>query len=263
MTGRKLTICLGLVRVPVRHAPLIPSKAGRRAARICCRQHLAPVTTEYRCTAGGELAEERVLAYEVEGGRYVEVEREALGLDASGGRELHLAAAVVGLDPALVERTYLVWPEQGHEQAYALLARMLEATGRWLVGVAVVDRASRLMALRWSPTLAVPVLHACVYEERLAWTQVRAARAALEEVGDLPEALLRQARLLVRHLPGEVDLSAVRDEYAAELEAAIAAAAAGEPREPPPSPEEAATADLLAALRASVRDARKGRGART
>lgn len=253
--GSKLRIGFGLVNVEVKYAPLVPTGSGRTAAKTCCRTHMAPVKSEYRCTAGDELLEpdEKVMAYEV-GGRYVEVDTGAIGLDSDQRLELNAACDVGSIDPLYFDKPYVLWPTEGSEQGYDLFAGILRDTGKALVGTTVASKATRVMVLRWSDLTGTLVIHSCIYDERIAWQDVALVRDAAAGRDELPAAAIDAAGTLLGTLEAAgFDFAAVSDEYAIELEEAIVAATAGKaPKAKAKEEPQAPAGDIIAALTASV-----------
>ncbi len=256
--GTKLRIGFGLVNVEVKYAPLVPTGAGRTAAKTCCRTHMAPVKSEYRCTEGGELLEQadKVMAYEVDG-RFVEVDTDTLGMEGDGRLELTAACDVAMIDPLYFDKPYVLWPTEGSEQGYDLLAAVLRETGRAVIGTTVAAKATRVMVLRWSTLTDTLLVHSCVYDERIAWQDVATVREATAARDDLPAQAVDVASTLLASLEADgFDFAAVSDEYAVQLDEAIQAAAAGvKPKAKKPAEPQPQAVDLMAALQASVQQA--------
>jgi DNA end-binding protein Ku len=253
--GSKLTIGFGLVNVDVKYAPLVPSGSGRTSATTCCRTHMVPATSESRCTEGNEIVarEDKVMAYEVDG-RYVEVDTSDLGVAKDGRLELTTAVDTGSIDPLYFEKSYLLWPGDGGDQGYDLLAHALAESGKALLGTTVMNKATRAVVIRFSPATGCLVLHACTYDERLAWTDVAMVRHA-HEAREVPnEQLTAMASQLIDTLEAEsFDFVEVTDEYGLALDEAIELAASGKKQKARPKAEPVAPAgDLMAALEASV-----------
>lgn len=252
--GTKLTIGFGLVNVDVKYAPLKRSGTGRLAATTCCREHRSPVSSEYRCKEGGELldAAGKAMLYDA-GGQYVEVDTKSLQLTTDKRLQTLAAVDVATIDPLYYESTFVLEPQDGHEQAFDLLAAVLQETGKALVGVTVMSGSTRAVVVRWSALARSLVAHRCVYDEQLAWEDVELVRYGAAQRGELPEAMLAIARTIVGSIESPAfEFEAVTDEYAAALEQAVADAAAGIVREKPEAPAPAPAVDLMAALQASV-----------
>jgi len=256
--GTKLTVGFGLVNVDVKLAPLTRSDSGRVAGKTLCSVHHSPIHQQSVCDDCGEVCEETVIGYDV-GGGYVIVDKDMLGADRTGRLELTAVLDVAAIDPLYFEKPYLVWPQAGHEAGFDLLVASLRSSGKAAIGTTVMNKATRAVLLRWSDTAGCLVAHTCTYDERLAWTDVKLVRAAADEREAPGEQLLATAGMLLAAIETDsFDFETVTDEYDAELRAAIAAAAAGTPA--PARKEEPAQApvvDLMAALQASVAQAKQ------
>ncbi len=136
--GTKLTVGFGLVNVDVKLAPLTRSDSGRVAGKTLCTVHHSPIHQQSVCDEGGEVCEETVIGYEVDGG-YVVVDRDALGADRSGRLELTAVLDVSAIDPLYFEKPYLVWPQAGHEAGFDLLVASLRASGKAAIGETVMN----------------------------------------------------------------------------------------------------------------------------
>jgi DNA end-binding protein Ku len=257
--GSKLTIGFGIVNVDVKFAPLVAANAGRTSARTCCREHMAPVSSEYRCDTGGELVarEGKVMAYETPAG-FVEVDTDALGLEGDKRLDLTGSVDVDSIDPLYFEKAYVVWPQEGHEASYDLLAHVLHDTGKALVGTTVMAKATKAVVLRFSNATGTLVAHGCTYDERLSWNDVTLVRDGVASRPDPDEKLVAMAETLLTSLDVEsFDFEAVKDEYGQELDEAIERTAAGmEPIAKPKAAPQPEVTDLAAALAASVADAK-------
>jgi len=103
--GTKLTVGFGLVNVDVKLAPLTRSDSGRVAGKTLCAAHHSPIKQQSVCDEGGEVCEETEIGYEADG-RYVTVDKDALGADRTGRLELtgvlDVAAIARHLAPARV-----------------------------------------------------------------------------------------------------------------------------------------------------------------
>jgi DNA end-binding protein Ku len=159
------------------------------------------------------------------------------------------------LDPIYFNKSYYLEPEKSGLKPYVLLARALEESGK----VAVVK-----VALRQREALAaVRVRDGVFVLETMLWPdEIREPDFGfLEEDVDVRQQELAMAGTLIESLSGEFDPEAHHDAYREALEQVIEAKVEGHELVPPvEAPEEgAAVVDLMAALRASVDAAKKGR----
>jgi DNA end-binding protein Ku len=159
------------------------------------------------------------------------------------------------IDPIYFARSYYLEPERNALKPYVLLRDALVDSGMTgLVKVAIRNR-EQLATLR--------VREGVIVLETMIWPdEVRAPEFAfLDEDVTLRAQEQRMARSLVDSLAGDFDPEAYTDDYRAAVEAIIEAKVAGrevvEPDEGQPRADN--VVDLMAALRASVEAARRGR----
>ncbi|GAA3105631.1 Ku protein [Streptosporangium carneum] len=158
------------------------------------------------------------------------------------------------IDPILLGRSYYLEPDAGAVGPYALLRDALERSGR----VAIVK-----VALRQRESLATLRVRDGVFVlETMLWPdEVRSADFAfLEEEAEVRPQELRMAESLIESMAADFDPSRYRDSYREALQEVIEAKVAGrEVVSVGPPPEPGPTADLMAALRASVEAAKRER----
>lgn len=205
--------------------------------------------------------EDVVKGYEVEPGRYVMLEREELeALRPTPDRTIHIEAFVPleQIDPVYFERSYYLAPGQsvggpaGAERTYSLLLAALTRAGRVGVGRFVMRTREYLAAVR--PMDGVLGLETLFFSD-----EVRRSADVLPYglPGEASERELNVAMKLIEVMAGDWDPTEYADTYRERVMELIQQKAEGlEPvieEEPAPRPE---MADLLAALRRSVEDAR-------
>jgi DNA end-binding protein Ku len=159
------------------------------------------------------------------------------------------------LDPIYFNKSYYLEPEKAGVKPYVLLSRALEESGK----VAVVK-----VALRQREALAaVRVRDGVFVLETMLWPdEVREPQFGfLDDDVEVRPQELAMAGTLIESLSGEFDPEEHHDAYRSALEEVIEAKVAGHeivaPTEKPT--EGGAVVDLMAALRASVDAAKKGR----
>jgi DNA end-binding protein Ku len=252
--GTGLTISVGLVNVPVKIAPLIRSTAvgGRRV----CSCHHEPVKQQNHCTVSGDVAEGIETGFEYEGRMVTGVDRSDFKSSRDGQLKLTGFVDIGSIDPLYFEKSYVVWPQDENDTvvaAHDLLARLLQQTGKALVGTTVLTTSTRVVAIRWSQATETLVADVLTYDANVSWNDVGLVKTGLDQRPDPSEAELNMAEQLLGTLASDVDLSDVTDEYNERLVAAIEAAAQGLPAPVvADEPEAAPVVDLLAALQASV-----------
>ncbi len=213
----------------------------------------APAEIEY---------EDVVKGYEVEPGRFVMLERDELeALRPAPDRTIHIESFVPleQIDPVYFERSYYLAPGQatqgtpGAERAYGLLLAALEHAGRVGVGRFVMRTREYLAAVR--PMDGVLGMETLFFAD-----EVRRASDVLPYGLPTPtgERELNVAMKLIDVMAGDWDPGEYTDTYRDRVMELIRQKAEGlEPVrevEPMPRPE---MADLLAALRQSVEEARE------
>ena len=160
------------------------------------------------------------------------------------------------IDPIYFNRSYYLEPDSHGTKPYVLLREALEESGK----VAVVK-----VALRNREALAtVRVREGVLVLETMLWPdEIREPSFSfLDEDVDIRPQELKMAMSLIDSMTDDFDPSQFSDEYREALEAVIQAKIEG--REVVEAPEPKATGevvDLMAALQASVDNARKARPA--
>lgn len=160
------------------------------------------------------------------------------------------------VDPIYFTRSYYLEPEGTGAKPYMLLREALEQSGK----VAVVK-----VALRQRESLAcLRVRDGVLVLEMMLWPdEVRMPEFAfLDDEMSVRSQEVQMAQSLIDAMSGDFDPSQYADEYREALESLIEAKVAGrEVIEPEPTDEKPGeVVDLMAALRASVEAAKKGRG---
>ncbi len=160
------------------------------------------------------------------------------------------------VDPIYFARSYYLEPENQAVKPYLLLREALDESGMYgLVKVAIRNR-EQLATLR--------VRDGVIVLETMIWPdEVReAAFAFLDENVDLRPQERAMAESLVASMAGDFDPDAYSDDYREALQQVIEAKIEGREVIETPQAEPAAgnVVDLMAALRASVEAAKRGRG---
>lgn len=200
--------------------------------------------------------------YEIASGKYVVVEDEELEqlkprtsrtIDISDFVDLHQ------IDPIYYERTYWLGPDgEAAERPYRLLLAAMEDEGKAGIGTVVMRKKQYLAAIRpLDGALAMSTMRFAdevVPSSDIEGIPDRKAKAKPRE--------LALARQIVESLATDWKPERYHDTYTEELRRLIRERAegggAGKVEEAPAEPA-GEVVDLMAALEASVRDARKGR----
>jgi DNA end-binding protein Ku len=160
------------------------------------------------------------------------------------------------LDPIFFEKSYYLEPDKAGTKPYVLLRDALGQSGK----VAIVK-----IALRNREALAALRVRDGVFVlETMLWPdEVRTPDFGfLDEDIEVRPQELAMAGSLIETLSGEFDPSQYKDEYREALQAVIEAKVEGREVVQPveAQPTSGTVVDLMAALRASVEAAKKGRG---
>jgi DNA end-binding protein Ku len=191
--------------------------------------------------------------FEVSRDRYVTIGREELEeLAPERSRTIDVEQFVdaTAIDPIYYDASYYVVPERDHERAFGLLVEAMAQTKRIAISWFVLRRKRYVAALRPFSRLMVlsTMFHA---DEILPVTELEP-----EPPRDLRQKEREMAALLINTLAGPFEPERYPDEYRRRL-TALLEGRAGEAR---PAPSEVPTGsgiqDLMAALQASVEQAR-------
>ncbi len=256
------TISFGLVSVPVRMFSATESKELRFHFLHKRNGTLNPIGYDKVDKETGESVsdEEIVRGFEIEKGRYVELEDEDLDrLDVELTHAIDICDFVDldEIDPVFFRKAYYLLPDQGADKPYKLLVNALDETGKVGIAKVVIRNKQHLACLRtFSGSLMLETMY---YGD-----EVRKP----EQLGELADVDVRKAEVdmaktLVENLSDSFDPDKYDDQYRKELLELIRAKAEGaalpEPQEP-----EAEVVDLMTALRESVeRTQRQRRKRRT
>ncbi|WP_456298021.1 non-homologous end joining protein Ku [Gordonia insulae] len=195
-------------------------------------------------------------AYETDAGETVILTKEDLAtLPVQKSPEISILEFVPTeqVDPIYFDKPYYLEPASKSPKAYALLAKALEETDRLAIANFTLRNRTRLAALR--------VVDGVMTLQTLLWPdEVR--KADFDFLDDAPEIRkqeLDMASSLIETMAKDFDPTEFEDTYQNELSKLVEAKADGaeafpESDEEPEADEDSEVADLLAALRASVKD---------
>ena len=199
--------------------------------------------------------EDVVKGYEVAPRQFVSISRaelEAIAPERSRTIDLEQFVEASAIDPIYFQSSYYALPDRDHRRTFALLLDAMRKTDRYGVGWIVLRRKRRLAVLRpfEGLMLLTTMFHA---DEVLPQPGLEPAPA------DLGKKEREMAALLVTTLAGPFEPDRYRDEYRRRVEQLIAGKTPVEP--PAGAPAPTAAAGLMAALQASVAQARQRRPA--
>jgi DNA end-binding protein Ku len=206
-------------------------------------------------------AEAIVKGYELSSGAYVTVgDDELASLDPEASRTIDIEEFVdlADIDPLFYDSAYFVAPDKATTKPYALLAQAMEESGK--VGIArfVMRSKQYLCAIR--PKDGALVLSTMVYADEVNDATEIPEIADLEDV-TLTKKELDMARQLIVSLEAEFDADRFEDTYRNQVLDLIERKAAGDTEivAPPEVMTEDKVVDLMAALEASVKEAKAAR----
>jgi DNA end-binding protein Ku len=249
------TISFGLVNVPVRmysaidesdlHFHLVHEPDGGRIGyQKVCKAENEPVPDD-----------EIVKAFELKKDELVVLTDEDFAATKSEGvKTIEISDFVPyeEIDPIYFERTYYLGPQDGAEKVYSLLRQAMEKTGLAALGKYVMRDKQHLGCLR--------IREGVITLERMFFhDEIRPAKEIAPRKSKVPDAELKMAMSLIGQFKTSFEPERYDDTYRDGLLKVIKAKQKGETITAVPAAEDEEPADLLAALKASVDAAKKGR----
>ena len=254
----KGTISFGLVNIPI--ALGIATQRSDPKFRMLDREHMQPVRQQLFSPARGEVIDrdEIVKGFEVSREQYLPIDDEELeAVAVERRRTIDLVAFVdqSEIDPVFYDRTYYIEPQENAQKPYALLLQAMKETNRAALAKVVLSAKEHLALLR--PAGDVLALELLFYPE-----DVRKADEIAERVRDVEvrEAELAMARQLVESLTRPFEPDEFENEHKKAVLELVERKLAGE--QVPvaaEAPEPAPVPDLMAALKASLEQAKSER----
>jgi DNA end-binding protein Ku len=249
------TISFGLVSVPVRMYSATESKELR--FHFLHKKDLQPIGYDkVRKDTGRHVdPDDIVRGFEIEKGRYVPIEDEDLDrLDIELTHSIDILDFVdlEEIDPIYYRKAYYLLPQAGAEKPYRLLGKALEETGKVGIAKVVIRNKQHLAALR--PYEGVLLLETMYYAD-----EVRKPESVDGSGTRVQKAEVEMAKSLVENLSDGFDPKKYDDTYRKELLSLIRKKAKGAKLPEPVQEEEAEVVDLMAALRESVAETKKGK----
>ncbi|HEU5064305.1 MAG TPA: Ku protein [Gaiellaceae bacterium] len=247
-------ISFGLVSVPVRMYSATESKELR--FHFLHKDDLEPIGYDkVRKDTGKHVDPDDVVrGFEIEKGRYVPIEDEDLDrLDIELTHSIDICDFVDldEIDPIYYRKAYYLLPQNGSEKPYRLLVRALDETGKVGIAKVVIRNKQHLAAVR--PYDGALLLETMYYADEVRKPERVNGRVRVQE------AEVEMAKSLVENLSADFDPKKYDDTYRKELLGLIRKKAKGAKLPEPQEGEEAEVVDLMAALRESVEETKKGR----
>jgi DNA end-binding protein Ku len=235
-------------------------------------QAIGPAPSEPREQAPGPPAERTpglpeavprpdvVRGYEISPGRFVQVTDEelaALAPERAQTIDVEQFVSRRDLDPIFFDSSYYVAPDRDVVRPFAVLLRALQETNRAAICWLVLRRRRHLAVLQ--PRSDLMLLTTLLFADEV----LPSDGLAPDRPADLQEREIQTAELLLNTLSGPWEPERYRDEYRERILALIeeragAGRAVKEP-EPEPEPPASGVEELMAALTASVEQARSRR----
>jgi DNA end-binding protein Ku len=199
--------------------------------------------------------------YELASGEYVTVgDDELAALDPEASRTIDIEEFVdlADIDPLFYDSAYYVAPDKATLKPYALLTQAMEESGK--VGIARFVMRSKQYLCAVRPKDGALVLSTMVYADEVNDPAEIGEIAGLEDI-EVTKKELDMARQLIASLSDDFDADRFQDTYRNRVLDLIEAKAAGKTEvvAPPAALTEDKVVDLMAALEASVKEAKAAR----
>jgi DNA end-binding protein Ku len=255
------SISFGLVNIPIKLFNAV-SRKGVSFNQIDSRTGSRVKMQRVSAADGSEVPYEAIVkGYELSPDRYVLIEPEELdGLDPEATHTIDIEEFVRldEIDPIFYDAAYYVAPVKGTEKPYALLVKAMEEEGKVAIARFVMRTKQYLAAVR--PKDGKLLVSTMVYADEVIPVDEVSDLDGVEDI-DVSERELLMAKQLIDSLTGDFAPERFRDEYRDKVLELIEQKAAGIETviEAPAAVEETKVVDLLAALEASVKDARAAR----
>ncbi|MDW3217908.1 MAG: Ku protein [Acidimicrobiales bacterium] len=257
------SISFGLVNIPVK----LYSAVSRKTVRFNqIDSSTGSRVKQKRVSAadGEEVPYERIVkGYELPSGEYVMIsDEEMAALDPDAVRTIDIDEFVdlADIDPIFYDNAYHLVPDEQTAKPYKLLANAMEEAGKVGICHFVMRSKQYLAAVR--PVDGRLVLSTMVFHDEIVDHTEIGGFDFLEDV-EIDEKEQAMAEQLIATLDATFDPSRHKDTYREAVLELIDRKAAGESGDdlvPAPAPSSNKVIDLMAALEASVKEAKKARG---
>jgi len=251
------TISFGLVSIPVSlytateshdvHFHLLHKKDGARLKNI----RWCPI--DEKAVPWDEV----VRGFEYTKGRYVAIsdaDLEHLPVKTVHTVDISDFVKLDEVDPIYFDKAYYLAPEEAGIKAFSLLRQALQQTDRAAVAkVAIRDKENLCLVRPYQDVLSMETMF---YANEIRSTEGLAADGTKTSPKELQMAVS-----LIENLSDSFDIERYQDEYQAALKQVIDAKVEGAPLPEAPAAQGEKVVDLMEALRASVEQTKKKRGA--
>jgi DNA end-binding protein Ku len=255
------SISFGLVTIPVKLFNAV-SRKNVSFNQIDTRSNSRIKMKKVSAKDGSDVPDEAIVkGYELTSGNYVlltQEELDAFEARASKAIEIDEFVDLDEIDPIFYDSAYYLAPDKATIKPYALLMRAMEQSNK--VGIARFVMRSKQYVAAIRPKDGYLVLSTMVYADEVVDP---ASIAEIEEAGEVEvsERELAMAQQLIESLAAVFDPEQFKDEYREQVLALIERKASGQEaiETPAPAASTPKVVDLLAALEASVREAKAAR----
>jgi DNA end-binding protein Ku len=248
-------ISFGLVNIPVKLYS--GSESHSLDLDMLHSKDLSPIRFARVCRDDGKEVpwDEIVKGYEYRKGDYVVLTKEDLAKAAPGRQDTLDIVAFVNekeVDPVYFEKPYYLEPGKGAGKVYTLLCQALEQSGKVAITKYVLRNREHMGCIRAQDDLLVMI------QMRFA-DEVRAADAIKQpKQPKISKPEMDLALQLISQLTKPFDPSEYKDDYQEELERIVEEKAAGKTPTATPTPRKAEVKDLMAALKKSLDQGKRG-----
>lgn len=255
------SISFGLVSIPVKLTNAVSKKTvsfNQIDDRTGSRVRLKRVSA----VDGEEVPDGHIVkGYEISKDRFVLLQPAELeALEAVGSRSIDIEEFVPleEIDPVFFDSSYYLLPDKNTAKPYALLTAAMAGSGK--VGVARFVRGGKQYLAAIRSVDGHLVLSTMVYADEVVDPKAMNEFDELRDV-EVNDRELAMARQLVESLAAPFEPAKYHDTHREKVLDLIERKAAGEGdiEAPAPATERAAVVDLLAALEASVKEAKEAR----
>ncbi len=254
-------ISFGLVNIPIK----LYAAVSRRTVHFNQLDARTGARIKYKKVSAADAEEVPneaiVKGYELSSGEYVTVgDDELAALDPEASRTIDIEEFVdlADIDPLFYDSAYYVAPDKATLKPYALLTKAMEESGK--VGIARFVMRSKQYLCAVRPRDGKLVLSTMVYADEVNEPSEISEIAGLDDV-EVTSKELDMARQLIASLSDDFDADKFEDTYRNRVMELIERKAAGESEviAPPAAIAEDKVVDLMAALEASVKEAKAAR----
>ena len=252
----KGAISFGLVVIPVSMSVAIREHPMRFS--YLHKRDLVKPNQVLHCPDDGEYfsIKDTVRGYEYSKGQYIVItdkDFEAVPLRTTRTIDIQAFVDTGDIDPIYFFDSHFLEPQQLGEKPFRLLRQAMLEVGKVAVAKVAFARKEHLACLR--PFQDTMVLHTMHYPDEIT------APPELVESKSVPsKAELNMAASLIKSMEEQFKPEQYHDDYRQALEKIIAAKLKGKKIEPPKTAPENETADLMAALEASLAKTKSAAG---